>query len=224
MKSIRNKAPESDEDDDSRLYTPCISHTKLHLEDAEFDEDPDQYTAIEGRVMFENAVGDEPIEVGTVEAHLIGLHRGADIRDIAYWHTDEDIEPLHACLFDRSGRMRPNVARLYGGDTFVDSLLYVESIEVAVDHRGRELGLKAMKALLRHFSHQVTLAFCKPYRIYRAGELRERDPRYVDPALVRNPRPRPKTALARYWARAGFTKCGSVACTTSDDLRTIREH
>ena len=129
---------------------------------------------IEGRVMFENERLQEQIEVGRIEAHLIGMHCGADIREIAYWHMDEDIEPLHACLFDRFGRMRPNVARLYGGDAFVDSLLYVESIEVVVDHRGREVGLKAMKALLRHFAHQVTLAFCKPYRIYRAGELRER--------------------------------------------------
>jgi hypothetical protein len=221
MKSIKNKSQEPDEDDDSRVYSLHLV-TKLQLEDAELDEDPDLYTAIEGRVMFENGATREPIEVGKAEAHLIGMHRGADIRKIAYWHTDEDIEPLHACLFDRSGRMWPPVARLYGGDAFVDFALYVESIEVAIDHRGRDVGLKAMKALLRHFAHQVTLAFCKPYPIYRAGELRERGSQYFDPALVRVPEAQAAKALARYWARAGFTKFwrGPYYVT---NLRTTRE-
>src|SRR5262245_26006139 len=76
-------------------------------------------------------------------ALLIDLHRAANS-----WETldsrSEELEALYRHVFGRyAGVMRPAVAKIYDNDTdmFFDRVLYIEKVEVDVEHRGRGVGL-----------------------------------------------------------------------------------
>jgi hypothetical protein len=108
-----------------------------------------------------------------------------------------DLPPGYECLLDRSGNLREALVdqcELYGDgvDVFI-----IEHMEIEATHRGRGLGLMAMRGLLRTFATGETLAATRPMPAIPEGktlptiELRERQER-----------------LCRYWRRAGFERFG----------------
>ena len=108
-----------------------------------------------------------------------------------------DLPPGYECLLNRSGTFKEALVdqcELYGDgvDVFV-----VVHMEIEPSHRGRGLGLTAMRGLLRTFATGETLAAIRPLptipegRTLWPGELREAQER-----------------LCRYWQRAGFVRFG----------------
>jgi hypothetical protein len=100
-------------------------------------------------------------------------------------------------LLNRGGTLREAVVdqcELYGDtvDVFV-----VEHMEIQPGYRGRELGLSAMRALLRTFATGETLAATRPCPIAPEG-------RRFGPIGLREAQER----LSRYWQRAGFERFG----------------
>jgi hypothetical protein len=166
----------------------------------------DCFTEIEGTISGSDD------DIGYLKARLIHVDRADD----SLWYELDgesgELEGFYRHVFGKyAGVMRSTVAKVYdqdGYDMFLDPVLYIEKIEVSVAHRGRGVGLMAMNALLAHFRHQVTLAFCKPYPLHFDTKHKPDSPKYFDPALTKLPRRKQIAGLQRYWSKAGFTKLG----------------
>jgi hypothetical protein len=132
---------------------------------------------------------------------------------------DQETFDLYEAIFSKyAGVMKPALARIYDPDgdgedaMFQEPILVVERIEIMVKHRGRGVGLLAMKALLDHFRGQVRLVFCNPNPTHhlpdpehpRDATARE----YFDAIRAALPRTQQQRALQKYWSRAGFRKLG----------------
>jgi hypothetical protein len=108
-----------------------------------------------------------------------------------------DLPSGYQCLLNRGGTLREAVidqCELYGDS--VDVFL-VEHMAIQPDYRGRDLGLIAMRALVRTFATGETLAATRPLPVMPEGE-------YLSPLELRDAQVR----LSRYWQRAGFERYG----------------
>jgi hypothetical protein len=108
-----------------------------------------------------------------------------------------DLPPGYECLLNRSGTFKEALVdqcELYGDgiDVFV-----VEHMEIEPSHRGRGLGLTAMRGLLRTFATGETLAATRPVPTIPDGKT-------LWPTELREAQER----LCRYWRRAGFERFG----------------
>ena len=108
-----------------------------------------------------------------------------------------DLPPGYECLLNRSGTFKEALVdqcELYGDgvDVFV-----VEHMHIEPSHRGRGLGLTAMRGLLRTFATGETLAAIRPSPTIPEGKT-------LSPAELREAQER----LGRYWQRAGFVRFG----------------
>lgn len=148
-------------------------------------------------------------KVGEIQALLIDLHLADDSWGVLDSHTSE-LEALHSHMFTQhAGILRPQLVEIYGEDMLCDPILYVERVLVAVAHRGRELGLRAFDALLDHHRGVASLAFCKPFPMFRTAEhLSKKEMKYFDPARAQVSLDGAKRHLAAYWRRLGFRKLG----------------
>jgi hypothetical protein len=100
-------------------------------------------------------------------------------------------------LLDRSGALKEALVdqcELYGDgvDVFV-----IEHMEIQPNHRGRGLGLSAMRGLLRTFATGETLAATRPVPTILEGKT-------LSPIELREVQER----LCRYWQRVGFERFG----------------
>jgi hypothetical protein len=108
-----------------------------------------------------------------------------------------ELPPGYECLVDRNGTFKEALVdqcELYGDgiDVFV-----IEHMEIEPDHRGRGLGLSAMRGLLRTFATGETLAATRPMPTNPEGKT-------LWPIELREAQER----LCRYWRRAGFERFG----------------
>ena len=108
-----------------------------------------------------------------------------------------DLPVGYECLLNRNGTLREALVdqcELYGDgvDVFV-----VEQMEIEPCHRGRGLGLTAMRGLLRTFATGETLAATRPLPAIPEGQT-------LSPIELREAQER----LRRYWQRAGFERYG----------------
>jgi hypothetical protein len=123
--------------------------------------------------------------VGNVTARLCKFRGGLDL------------PPGYECLLNRGGTFKEALVdqcELYGDgiDVFV-----VEHMEIEPSHRGRGLGLMAMRGLLRTFAVGETLAATRPMPTIPEGKT-------LWPTEMREAQER----LCRYWQRAGFVRFG----------------
>lgn len=108
-----------------------------------------------------------------------------------------ELPPGYECLLNRNGTFKEALldqCELYGEgvDVFV-----IEHMEIEPNHRGRGLGLSAMRALLRTFATGETLAATRPLPTIAEGKT-------LWPSELREAQER----LCRYWQRAGFERFG----------------
>lgn len=132
-----------------------------------------------------NANDHRQVTVGNVTARLCKFNGHLDL-------------PLgYEWLLNRSGTFKEALVdqcELYGDgiDVFV-----VEHMEIEPSHRGRGLGLTAMRGLLRTFATGETLAATRPLPTIPEGKT-------LSPTELREAQQR----LCRYWLRAGFVRFG----------------
>ena len=129
--------------------------------------------------------GDGQLTVGNVTARLCKFKGRLDL------------PPGYECLLNRGGTFKEALVdqcELYGdgGDVFV-----VEQMEIGPSHRGRGLGLTAMRGLLSTFATGETLAATRPLPTIPEGKT-------LWPTELRDAQER----LCRYWQRAGFVRFG----------------
>jgi hypothetical protein len=108
-----------------------------------------------------------------------------------------DLPHGYECLLDRSGSFKEALVdqcELYGDGVDV---LVIEHMEIEANHRGRGLGLSAMRGLLRTFATGETLAATRPWPTIPEGKT-------LSPIELREVRER----LCRYRQRVGFERFG----------------
>jgi hypothetical protein len=138
---------------------------------------------------------------GCDHAHNLNDHRQVTVGNVTArlckYKGHLELPPGYECLLNRAGTFKEALVdqcELYGDgiDVFV-----IEHMEIEPSHRGRGLGLSAMRGLLRTFATGETLAATRPVPTVPDGKM-------LWPTELRDVQER----LCRYWQRAGFKRFG----------------
>ena len=193
-----SKTPRGQDSDGGSPFVYSLELTKkIDLVIDDFDS-RQSWMDVDVRILASHENGDEPSQVGSVQVQLIHTDDGRELLDAL---VNLQLEDLYLELFiPRTITLRPAIAKVYGRTVLTDPLLYVQEMWIDRDHRGREIGVRVMEALLAEFSPSITLAFCIPWPLNKTNPAGEKPRgRTLDDG---------KSRLIRHWKKAGFRKLG----------------
>jgi hypothetical protein len=160
------------------------------------------------------------LAVGSVVATLFKIGQARNNRIDALNVLDSDSQDSAECmaLFDKHGYLLNSVLDALSLSTSLPDVLLVERIVIAPEHRGRDLGLHAMHALINTFGNGEVLVVCKPFPIPADNESD------LDDAAIRVG----QRKLRAYWSRAGFTRFRKqelyMRSGETDGVRSVPRH
>jgi len=172
------------------------------------DEPTDYVIDIDATVTHQPEEDADPVEVGSLSAHLIQLGRALDagepFEDVFDAHG-EPLYDLYRKLFDRKKKwLRAAVQDSF--EVIGLDILYLERIEIDAAHRGTGLGLVVISRCIDVWEPQQGLVVCRPYPM-QFDKLRKDDEAWknrigVD-AFVKD-KDEASQKLCSYWGRLGF--------------------
>ena len=162
---------------------------------------------IDGEIVVEEE-GGAAVRAGTICAYLLegtrAINDGESLEDSCDAHSVELAE-VHALVYDEDG-IKGSISDGCSGD----DVLFVATIVVFPEHRGRRLGQIALQRTIDTFGTRAAVALLKPYPLQfqheSARSEKWREDQRMD-AFDRD-QPRATARLAAYWNEVGFQAIG----------------
>lgn len=165
-------------------------------------------TSINGRII-RRGDGNE-MEAGTLRVYLAPLVNDYDISPLDMLDALNQDVAEYLTLLDKRGEWLPAVEELFE-PVLGSTLMILDRMEIKPEHRGKRLGLVAVKRLIDVYADQLSLVALKPFPLQFIGM---KDPDWVVPPGVSDD---PEAAfcearakLEAYWALLGFESFGSL--------------
>lgn len=176
--------------------------------------DPADYVIdVDGEIRLRNANDDSASEVvGWIEARVVQADRACNDGEPLFEVCDCIDQSLHdyaSAVYDYdSGRIRESISDGCAGA----DILIVETIKILPAHRGRRLGLLAMRRTIDTFGEGCAAVVIEPFPLQYGYHPDPSSPKHLEwyarmgMQLFDTNEVETVAKLRKYWARAGFRK------------------
>jgi GNAT superfamily N-acetyltransferase len=190
--------------------------TRITLEkDGDSPDDYSQYFITTDGRIFDTAEDEEETNIGTLSAVLVDADRAAQA-GLDLWVTADacagDMEALTSTFYEH-GRIAPKVLEVL--DASLPNLLYIRHIEIAPEHRGKRIGLAAIRRAIDILVVNCDVVALKPFPLQFEGK--------VTPTTNRKEAQAATTKLKRYYRQMGFKDLKGTGFMMLDLTRRLKD-
>ena len=203
----------------SRLYslTTAISQN-LQNDDDEWEK---YIVKINGRISYVDYGEEEEsdaIEAGHIEAYLLrvtaAMENGLPLVQVFDSHSSNVLEAFEVVIDSKTFGVRESLQRLLGTEIWPGDVFFLDNVEILPEHRGKGLGVHAVRCLFDTYARSCAVAVTKPYPLYPKANkvLQQRgmgDPKWFKAMRYDKFKANDSTAarkLSQLWSQVGFRK------------------
>ena len=166
--------------------------------------------ALQGEILEFAGESDNEVRIGQIDAYLVLRGRALNEQESLFEAMDSIDSSVFECyeaLFDpETDDWNQSVQDLYKDQIMGLDVLFIESIQLNANYRGKGIGAQVVRETIATFGTHCGLITCKPFSLqYSNCEDEEDIEMHQQPGIEEN-RLADFAKLARFWTDLGFVR------------------